>query len=200
MNRRSRQFRAQALGEPDLRELRRRIRAHERDAALAGDRRDDDDVAAALTPEHRDCRASRVVGAEVVDVEKPLHLFGRDLIDRSRDTEAGVAHHHVESAEALHGAGDQPLHVGLARHVGDNGHRLAPGSRDRRHHLGEPVAAPRAEDEASAVACEPKGRRASDAGGCAGDGDDGAFDVHRAEHSTREKDAGGTRFRRRCKL
>ena len=68
---------------PDLRELRRRIRAHERDAALADDRRHDHDVARPLAAEHRQRRARGVVGAQVVDVHQ-LRASGPARCRRSR--------------------------------------------------------------------------------------------------------------------
>src|SRR6185436_5883268 len=104
-------FGAKALGHPDLRELRRGVRAHIGHAALAGDRRHDDDVAALLAAEDGQRRPRRVVGAEVVDVHQLPHLLRRDVVDGAVDAEAGVAHHHVEPAERLDRLVDEHLHV-----------------------------------------------------------------------------------------
>ena len=107
----------QAFGEAHLRELRCRIRTHVRNAAFADDGGDDHHVARALTPEDRERRPRRVVGAHVVHVNQPSHVGGRNLIDRAVDAEARVADHHVETAEVLDGSGDEPVHVGFVADV-----------------------------------------------------------------------------------
>ena len=68
---------AQAFGEPDLRELRRRVRAHVRHAALADDRRDDDEMTVLLAPEDRQRGARGVEGAEIIHVHQRPHLLRR---------------------------------------------------------------------------------------------------------------------------
>ena len=121
---------AKAFSETDLREFRRGVRAHLRDAALADDRRDEQEMPGALLPEHRQRRASGVEGAEVVDVEELPHVLVRDLVQRPFDAESGVADHHVQSVEALDGLAHEPLHVLFARDVGDDRQRPAAGGFD----------------------------------------------------------------------
>jgi hypothetical protein len=130
-------------------------------------------VATLLAPEDAQRRPRGVVGAEVVDVHQLLHLVRRDLVDRAVDAEAGVAHHDVEAAEALHGGGDQGIHVRLARHIRHDRQRLAAGARDFFGHFVEPIRTPGAKYQGCPVAREPHSRRAADAGRGARNGHDG---------------------------
>ena len=172
MDVRPEELRSQTLGETHLRELRRRVRAHVGNAALADDRRDDDQVAASLTAKHRQRRARGEVGAQVVDVDELLHLIGADVFDRAGDAEPGVAHHHVEPPEPLDRARHERLHVGFARHVGGDRQRRAAAGGDLRRERVEAIDAPRAHDHRGPLPREPQRRRASDPCRCARDGDD----------------------------
>ncbi len=109
---------------------------------------------------------------KIVDVHQLLHLRGRDVVDGAVDAEARVADHHVEPAEVLDGASDQGCHVVFARDVGDDRQRLAARGLDFGGEPLETVAAPRAGHDGRPVARQTQGRRAADAGGGAGDGDD----------------------------
>src|SRR5262245_57450890 len=107
MDSRASELRAQALRETHLRELRGGVRPHVRHAALADDRRDDDDVALALPAEHAERGPGGEVGADVVDLYHLPRLRRCDLVDGARDAEAGVAHHHVKPSEAIDDATDE---------------------------------------------------------------------------------------------
>jgi hypothetical protein len=70
---------------------------------------------------------NRVIGAQVVHVEQPLHLRGRNRVDRAVDAEAGIAHHHVESPEAVERRRDERLHVLRAGDVANKGQGASAG-------------------------------------------------------------------------
>ena len=105
MDSRANELRAQALRETHLRKLRGGVRPHVRHAALADDRRDDDDVAVTLPPKHAERGPGGEVGPGVVDLHHLLRLRRCDLVDGARDAVARVAHHHVKPPEAIDNAG-----------------------------------------------------------------------------------------------
>src|SRR5215471_7741496 len=100
-----------------------------------------DEVTATLPPEGGERGAGRIERAEVVDVHQLPHLVRADVVDRAVDAEAGIAHHHVEPAEAFHRPFDEARHRRFAGDVGDERQRLAACRRDLAREGLKPVGA-----------------------------------------------------------
>ena len=94
------------------------------------------------------------------------------LSDRSVDTKAGVADHHVEPAETLDRCCDEALHVRLTRDVRGDGDRLAAQCDDLVDEGLQSIDAARAGHDGRAPLCQSDRGGTSDAGRCAGDRDD----------------------------
>ena len=168
---RARQLGAKAFSQTDLRELRRGVCAHLRDAPFADDGRDEYEMSGILLAENRQRRAGGVEGAEIVDIEKPPHVLVRDLVERSFDAESGVADHHVQTIEALDGLADQPPHLLFVRHVGDDGQRAAAERLDLAHQRVQAIAPAARSDHRRPVPRKAKRRRAANSRRRAGNDD-----------------------------
>ena len=157
---------------PDLRELRRRIRAHVRHAALADDRRHDHDVARPLPAEHRQRGARGIVGAHVVDV----HQLRASAPARCRRSRRRCRSRRCTSSRR--GGRTVRRRSATSRSMSSSrvtsattGTRLAAGRADLGGDRVELVRPPRTDDERVAVARQPHRRRPSDARRRAGNRD-----------------------------
>ena len=143
-------------------------------AALADDRRDDDQMAAALPAEDRQRRARRVIRAEVVDVDRACCICAGGMSSIAPAMPNPALHIITSSRPKRSTARATKRVMSLAaRHVGDDA--AAPGRQPPRSPPRARRADPRAARRvttARAVARQAQRGRAADAGRCAGDGDD----------------------------
>ena len=81
-----------------------------RDRDQAADRTDVDDVATALPPHGRQHSAADPECAEEINLQLPLRLFDRGILDRSCNRHPGVIHHNIEPPLAAENRPDHLLH------------------------------------------------------------------------------------------
>jgi hypothetical protein len=110
-----------------------------------------------------------------VDGDHAGQLVGRVVLDRTARLGPGVVDQHVDPAERLHRAIDEPLHRRQIGHVDRHRQRTAAGADDL---VGQPLeasAAARGQHHAPALAGEAARSRGADAGRGSRDHDGATF-------------------------
>src|SRR5262245_9866483 len=127
-------------------------------------------MSTALRPEVGEDRPNRVIGAEVVDVEEPLHLVRTYCVNGAVHAETSVADHDIEAAEAAQGGLDQRVHVARAGHISGYWDGLAAVAGDLARQFLEALEPAGADDDGRAPRGEVTGCGLTDAGRSTGDG------------------------------